>query len=137
MEDDLIIFTSNDDDKRIAQLQQRGLRIEVVPDEANQLSARAVLSRIGGLGLISVLTEAGSRLNASLLNAQITDKVAVFTAPVILGGDAVPSFAAGIASETMRFTRTHIERFNNDVLFTGYLHDPWAALRGGTPSSPA
>jgi diaminohydroxyphosphoribosylaminopyrimidine deaminase/5-amino-6-(5-phosphoribosylamino)uracil reductase len=137
MEDDLIVFTSNDDDKLIAKLQQRGLRIEVVPDEGGQLSARAVLTRIGGLGLTSVLTEAGSRLNAALLNTQITDKVAVFTAPVILGGDAVPSFAAGVASETMHFTRTSFERFDNDVLFTGYLRDPWAALRGGTPSSPA
>ncbi len=128
VQEDLIIFTINDDDKLIAKLHERGVRVEVVPDEANELSLRAVLARIGGLGMTSVLTEAGSRLNSALLKAQITDKIAVFTAPTILGGDAVPAFAAGSAFEGVLFTRPHVQHYDGDMLFTGYIRDPWPVV---------
>ncbi len=128
MQDDLILFTIKDDDKLIGKLQERGIRVEVVPDDAGQLSLRQVLLRIGGLGMISVLAEAGSRLNAALLKAQVTDKIAVFTAPTLLGGDAVPAFAAGTPLDTIRFARPSFERFGEDALFTGYVRDPWAGV---------
>lgn len=128
MQEDLILFTIKDDDKAIGKLQKHGVRVEVVPDDAGQLSLRQVLTRIGGLGMISVLAEAGSLLNSALLKAQVTDKIAVFTAPTVLGGDAVPAFAAGTPLEAIRFARPSFERFGDDVLFTGYVRDPWAAV---------
>src|ERR1700736_5155913 len=64
MQEDLIVFTIKDDDKVINKLHKRGVRVEVVPDDAGQLSLRQVLARLGGLGVTSVLTEAGSRLNS-------------------------------------------------------------------------
>jgi diaminohydroxyphosphoribosylaminopyrimidine deaminase/5-amino-6-(5-phosphoribosylamino)uracil reductase len=128
VQEDLIVFTSRDDAKLISELHERGVCVEVVPDEAGQLSLRQVLARLGGLGVTSVLTEAGSRLNSALLKAQVTDKLAVFTAPTILGGDAVPAFAAGTSFDGLRLTRQHLQRFDEDVLLTGYVRDPWAAV---------
>jgi diaminohydroxyphosphoribosylaminopyrimidine deaminase/5-amino-6-(5-phosphoribosylamino)uracil reductase len=104
------------------------VRVEVVPDDAGQLSLPQVLARLGGFGVTSVLTEAGSRLNSALLKTQVTDKLAVFTAPTILGGDAVPSFAAGTSFDGLRITRQHLQRFDEDVLLTGYVRDPWTAV---------
>jgi diaminohydroxyphosphoribosylaminopyrimidine deaminase/5-amino-6-(5-phosphoribosylamino)uracil reductase len=127
-QEDLIVFTVKDNDEIISKLQKRGVRIELVPDDAGQPSLRQVLARLGVLGVTSVLTEAGSRLNSALLKAQVIDKLAVFTAPTILGGDAVPAFAAGTSFDGLRITRQQLQRFDEDVLLTGYVRDPWAAV---------
>jgi len=40
----------------------------------------------------------------------------------------VPAFAAGTSFDGLRITRQQLQRFDEDVLLTGYVRDPWAAV---------
>jgi diaminohydroxyphosphoribosylaminopyrimidine deaminase/5-amino-6-(5-phosphoribosylamino)uracil reductase len=81
----------------------------------------------------SVLTEAGSSLNGSLLHDQLVDKVVLYFAEQELGESAIP-FAGGISPYLVQERLRSVERvtFPNedaeDVRISGYLHDPWAGL---------
>ncbi len=83
-------------------------------------------------GLRSVLAEAGSTLNGSLLSSGYVDRLVLYKTPTLLGPDALP-FAVGLPDPDTwaeRLSSTAQKPFPNgsgeDLRITGYLHDPWA-----------
>jgi hypothetical protein len=55
-------------------------------------SARKVLDKLGEEGILTLLTETGTRLNTALLAGGLVDRVHLFVSPQIMGSDAVPAF---------------------------------------------
>ena len=51
-----------------------------------------VLDQLGKEGILTLLTETGTRLNTALLAAGLVDRVHLFVSPQIMGSDAVPAF---------------------------------------------
>jgi diaminohydroxyphosphoribosylaminopyrimidine deaminase/5-amino-6-(5-phosphoribosylamino)uracil reductase len=110
------------------------LGIEVVPlegDDGRRLNLRAALAELRTRNLISLLVEAGSTVNGSILAADLVDKLVLYYSETELGADALP-FAAGITSPyVLQQELHHTERqtFPNgdaeDVRVSGYLHNPW------------
>lgn len=81
----------------------------------------AMLQALGAQGLTRVLVEGGGTLAAALLAAGLVDRLAVFRAGVVIGGDGVPSVAAcGIErlAEAHRFSRLSLGETGEDVLET-------------------
>ena len=78
---------------KVAQLSERGVRVVFVNDRSGGLDLREVLSELHNRQVFSVLVEGGSRLSASLIRAKLVDKIAMFVAPKLFGGDALGSFA--------------------------------------------
>ena len=74
------------------ELAQRGVRVEVLPAEAGRVPLGKVLDKLGEEGILTVLTETGTRLNTALLAGGLVDRVHLFVSPQILGSDAVPAF---------------------------------------------
>ena len=60
----------------------------VLPRAAGRVSVRALLRRLGGLGLLHVLCEGGGELAYALVRAGVVDEFVFFVAPLVLGGDA-------------------------------------------------
>jgi len=88
---------------RISALRSRGIRVEVLPAEAGSpatglrrrggkpaRSARQGLDKLGEEGILTVLTETGTRLNTALLAGGLVDRVHLFVSPQIMGSDASP-----------------------------------------------
>ena len=50
------------------------------------MSPQAALQVLGARGLASVMVEGGSEVLGSFLEARLVDQVALFTAPLLLGG---------------------------------------------------
>jgi diaminohydroxyphosphoribosylaminopyrimidine deaminase/5-amino-6-(5-phosphoribosylamino)uracil reductase len=105
-----------------------------LPRRDGQLDLRVALDVLYGHHHIrSVLTEAGSSLNGSLLRDQLADKVVLYFAEQELGEAAVP-FAEGTSPYLVQEKLTSVERetFPNDgmedVRVSGYLHDPWGGM---------
>ncbi|NND72827.1 MAG: bifunctional diaminohydroxyphosphoribosylaminopyrimidine deaminase/5-amino-6-(5-phosphoribosylamino)uracil reductase RibD [Rhodothermales bacterium] len=76
----------------------------------------------GGLPANHVLVEAGPGLGTAILEADLVDRLYVFTAPIILG-EGLASFGdLGIEalSNAYRFVDHSVETIGPDVLFTGY-----------------
>lgn len=103
----------------LARLADQGVICLGVDAGPGGLDAAAALRALGARGLTSVLAEGGGRLAASLLAADLADRVAWFAAPAALGADAIPAVAAlGVAGlATMpRFTPLAQTRLGDDVM---------------------
>jgi diaminohydroxyphosphoribosylaminopyrimidine deaminase / 5-amino-6-(5-phosphoribosylamino)uracil reductase len=91
---DVLVFTTQQADQRkAAALTRRG--VEVVRlgsgrERGGRVPLREAIVELGRRQILSVLIEAGSRLNGSALDAGIVDKMVLFYAPRILGATVAP-----------------------------------------------
>jgi diaminohydroxyphosphoribosylaminopyrimidine deaminase/5-amino-6-(5-phosphoribosylamino)uracil reductase len=72
-------------------------------------------------GVQSLLLEGGPTLAASFLREGLVDKLLLFVAPQVAGKGL--TFAPQL-DELVRLTRMTTERLGDDVLLTGYVHEP-------------
>ena len=134
---DVVIFTVSKDEARIRDLESRGVRVEVLPAEAGAPGDRSsspgwqagrvplakVLDKLGEEGILTLLTETGTRLNTALLAAGLVDRVHLFVSPQIMGSDAVPAFRG--MTHAIRMAEVEVERYDNDLGLSSLLKDPW------------
>jgi diaminohydroxyphosphoribosylaminopyrimidine deaminase/5-amino-6-(5-phosphoribosylamino)uracil reductase len=137
---DLVIFTVSGDVQRINELRKRGAQVEVLPAEAGlgdkpslpgweagRVSLGKVLDTLGEEGILTLLTETGTRLNTALLAGGHVDRVHLFVSPQIMGSDAVPAFK-GMALP-IHMEAVEVERYGNDLGLCSLLRDPWVQKR--------
>ena len=86
-----------------------------------------VLEDLGREGITALLVEGGGALSGELLSAGCIDKVALFYAPILLGGKGSRSGIAGPDPQQLvdgrRMTNVNIRHIGADILITGYLSD--------------
>jgi diaminohydroxyphosphoribosylaminopyrimidine deaminase/5-amino-6-(5-phosphoribosylamino)uracil reductase len=126
-------------------LRARGVRVEVLPADAGVPGDRSsspgwqagrvplakVLDKLGEEGILTLLTETGTRLNSSLLAADLVDRVHLFVSPQIMGSDAVPAFHG--MNRPIRMAEVEVERYGNDLGLSSLLCDPWAQVEACIP----
>jgi diaminohydroxyphosphoribosylaminopyrimidine deaminase/5-amino-6-(5-phosphoribosylamino)uracil reductase len=120
---DLAIFTVSNDQARIAELRSRGVRVEVLPAEAGRVPLGKVLDMLGEEGILTLLTETGTRLNTALLAGGFVDRIHLFVSPQIMGSDAVPAFRG--MTHAIHMAEVEVERYENDLGLCSLLKDPW------------
>jgi diaminohydroxyphosphoribosylaminopyrimidine deaminase/5-amino-6-(5-phosphoribosylamino)uracil reductase len=122
-QNDLVVFTVSKDEARVNLLRQRGVRVEVLPAETGRVPLGKVLDKLGEEGILTLLTETGSRLNTALLAGGLVDRIHFFVSPQIMGSGAVPAFH-GIVNP-IHMAEVEVERYGNDVGLCSLLRDPW------------
>jgi diaminohydroxyphosphoribosylaminopyrimidine deaminase/5-amino-6-(5-phosphoribosylamino)uracil reductase len=94
---------------------------------------RDLLAKLAARGVTHLLVEGGARVHAAFLAAGLVDRLAVFIAPKLAGGDGVPLLAGpGPARmrDALRLDEVQVERVGEDVLVIGRPVPPAArALR--------
>ncbi len=123
-QNDLVIFTVSKDEAKIRELETRGVRVEVLPAEAGRVPLGCVLDTLGSEGILTLLTETGTRLNTALLAGGFVDRVHLFVSPQIMGSDAVPAFRS--MSHFVHLPNVEVERYGNDLGLCSLLRDPWS-----------
>lgn len=77
------------------------------------------------MGVVSLLIEAGSGLNASALKAGIVDKVVLFLAPLIIGGRTAPGVVGGAGihnlKQALNLKNLTVTPVGADWMVEGYL----------------
>jgi diaminohydroxyphosphoribosylaminopyrimidine deaminase/5-amino-6-(5-phosphoribosylamino)uracil reductase len=121
--EDVVVFTVSKDEARARQLTERGVRVELLAAEAGRVPLDKVLDKLGEEGILTLLTETGTRLNTALLAGGLVDRVHLFVSPQIMGSDAVPAFR-GMANP-IRMAEVEVERYGNDLGLCSLLKDPW------------
>jgi diaminohydroxyphosphoribosylaminopyrimidine deaminase/5-amino-6-(5-phosphoribosylamino)uracil reductase len=140
-QNDVVIFTVSKDEKRADLIRERGVRVEVLPVDpgtptpgdkasphappAGRVPLGKVLDQLGEEGILTLLTETGTRLNTALLAAGLVDRLHLFISPQIMGSDAVPAFR-GMA-QFAHLPTVDVERYGNDLGICALLRDPWPA----------
>lgn len=108
-----------------ARLQDRGVEVVWIDSSPDTIPPQEVLKMLGKQELASLLVEGGGQVNASFLQSGLVDKVYWFIAPKICGGKEAPSPVGGEGvarmAEAIRLKSCTIDRFQEDVLITGYL----------------
>jgi diaminohydroxyphosphoribosylaminopyrimidine deaminase/5-amino-6-(5-phosphoribosylamino)uracil reductase len=135
--DDVVVFTVSMDAAKSRALQSRGVRVVLLTDSglesggsvaahawnAGRVPLEKVLGKLGEEGVLSLLTETGSRLNTALLAAGLVDRLRLFISPQIMGSDAVPAFR-GLA-QARQLPGATVERFGEDLSVEALLRDVW------------
>lgn len=84
-----------------------------------------LLKRLASMGVMSVLVEGGSSLNARAFEEGVIDKVMFFVAPKVIGGRASYPVVGGKSfrglSEAHRIGDVRVRRVGEDILIEGYL----------------
>jgi diaminohydroxyphosphoribosylaminopyrimidine deaminase/5-amino-6-(5-phosphoribosylamino)uracil reductase len=120
---DLVVFTVSKDGAHMRELTSRGVRVEVLPAEGGRVPLGKVLDKLGEEGILTLLTETGTRLNTALLAGGLVDRIHLFVSPQIMGSDAVPAFR-GMA-HPIHMAEVEVERYGNDLGLCSLLRDPW------------
>ena len=122
-QNDVVVFTVSHDEARAAELRNRGVRVEILDAEAGRVPLDKVLLKLGEEGVLTLLTETGTRLNTAFLAAGLVDRLHLFIAPQIMGSDAVPAFRG--MPQFVHMNDVEIERYGDDLGLSSLLIDPW------------
>ena len=128
----LIACTDAAPPERVQALRDAGAEVVVLPERAGRVDLGALMDELGARGALNVLIEGGGGLVAGALEAGVVDRMLLFYAPLIIGGeDAVAGVAgAGVArvADAPKLRDVTTRRVGDDLLVEGYL-TPKAELR--------
>ena len=117
------------------QLEERGVETLQFKEAAGRISLHAVLRQLAERQVISVMLEAGARLNAHAVDMKLVDKLWLFYAPKFYGPDAVPLLAEGAqlanpAEYVRRINRLLLEMETDEIMAKFVLegYDPHPAI---------
>ena len=95
-----------------------------VDEHSGKLDLRQVLVELHQRQVLSVLVEGGSRLSASFIREKLVDKILIFIAPKLFGGDGLSAFAPlgiSIPNQAVNLRFGLPEFFGRDVLLEAYV----------------
>lgn len=117
----LIATTEAADSERQKRLEAAGARVLRLPANANgQVDLRALLDRLGQLGINRLMVEGGAGIITSFLSERLVDHMVLTMAPVVVGGlPAVSRSGRGDLTYFPRLRNLHHQRFGDDLVFWG------------------
>ncbi len=110
---------------RLNRLSKTGVDIKILPNQNGHISLKKLMKILGQMEVASLLIEGGSGLNASALKAGIVDKVVLFLAPLIIGGDTAPGVVGGPGVKSLKqalnLKKLTVTPVGADWMVEGYL----------------
>ncbi|MFC5531691.1 bifunctional diaminohydroxyphosphoribosylaminopyrimidine deaminase/5-amino-6-(5-phosphoribosylamino)uracil reductase RibD [Cohnella yongneupensis] len=119
-----IVLTTESADAAVAErLTSAGAEI-VRCGSGSRVDLPEAMRKLGERGISSILLEGGGVLNGAMLQAELVDKLMLFYAPLIVGGEGSPSAFAFRGPEAMsaayRLHGVKLETYGVDWCVTGY-----------------
>jgi diaminohydroxyphosphoribosylaminopyrimidine deaminase/5-amino-6-(5-phosphoribosylamino)uracil reductase len=113
-DDDLLVLTAAPlKSPKARKLQNAGVELLRIPRWQGSLDLKSVLAELGRREILSVLLEAGPRLNAAALSASLVDRLFLFYAPKIAGHSRFP-FALNKDQSTVSPLAVSLHQFGPD-----------------------
>ena len=90
-----------------------------------RIGLKPLLDELGRRGILSLLVEGGANVHGSFFAEGLVDKVHVYIAPIVIGGNEAPSPVAGEGAKRLtdatRLRDVDTARIGDDLLITGYV----------------
>lgn len=106
---------------RVESLKKAGL--EILTAGTDMVDAAELMHQLGAMGITSVLVEGGGRVNFSLLEAGLVDRVYAFVAPKLIGGSKALTPVEGTGfdklSQAVELVDIKTRLLGDDVMITG------------------
>ncbi|MEW6685978.1 MAG: bifunctional diaminohydroxyphosphoribosylaminopyrimidine deaminase/5-amino-6-(5-phosphoribosylamino)uracil reductase RibD [Candidatus Edwardsbacteria bacterium] len=111
--------------KKIKYLEDQGIEVwRIELDETGKVSLKKIVCRMGKENFTSLLIEGGAEVNAAALKARLVDKIYLFIAPKILGGEHL-SVVGDLGIKSLRtcikLSNLKVKKLGEDFFLTGYL----------------
>ncbi|HUI28487.1 MAG TPA: bifunctional diaminohydroxyphosphoribosylaminopyrimidine deaminase/5-amino-6-(5-phosphoribosylamino)uracil reductase RibD [Candidatus Kryptonia bacterium] len=106
---------------KAGRLRRRGAQLVCVPRNADGLSLRHVLQWLGRRGLMSVLVEGGAAVVSSALRARLVDRMVLFYAPKLIGGDGramIDALGVAAMNDVVALDGMRVRRVGEDLIVT-------------------
>lgn len=91
----IVATTAAAPEARRSALQEKGIEILTLPALQGRVSLPALLPQLGRRGIMSLLVEGGSEVNAAMLKAKLVDHIRLYIAPRLLGGQNAKAVIGG------------------------------------------
>jgi diaminohydroxyphosphoribosylaminopyrimidine deaminase/5-amino-6-(5-phosphoribosylamino)uracil reductase len=117
---------------RVAAIRRRGAEVVLLPATRGRVAFADVVRALGARGVTSLLVEGGGAVAAEAIRARVADRLILFLAPMLFGGDGVPAIGPlGVLRPdgAVRVEVVALTRIGPDLLLEGRLH---YARRGGS-----
>ncbi|MEO8606200.1 MAG: RibD family protein, partial [bacterium] len=89
-----VLATVNANQRKLNAYRARGAEVLTLPGRDGRLSLRRLLRQLAARGVNTVLLEGGATLAAAALREGVVDRIALFLAPKLVGGDGIPMLAS-------------------------------------------
>lgn len=115
-----IVACVENNPEKIRMLEAMGAEIVLCPDRQGEVDLEWLMKELGKLGIDSILLEGGGTLNDSALRLGIVQKLMVFVAPKLFGGEKSRTPVAGIGidvpSEAVMLHLLGVRQIEKDLL---------------------
>lgn len=122
----LVAVGNNAPQERTEKLRQLGCKIIPAGNVNGLVDMKILFQQLGKMNLTNVLVEGGSRVITSIIEERLADKIMVFIAPIIIGGEGAmsPVMGTGIThiSESIKLTDITTKKFANNLVIEGVLY---------------
>ncbi len=90
----VVVFTCTKNTKKNEKLKLKGATVIQVPQKKGWCDLKAVLKKLGNLGIQQLLVEGGAKVLSSFVSEKLFDEIVIYISPVLLGkkGKARPEF---------------------------------------------
>ena len=110
--------------KKIRLLEARGAKVWKFRLRGKKIPWPALLNRLAGLGITSALIEGGAVVAASAIKDKAVDKIVLFYAAKILGGDGRPmidNLGIRTVDKAVPVERLKVLQSGGDLMVSAYL----------------
>jgi diaminohydroxyphosphoribosylaminopyrimidine deaminase / 5-amino-6-(5-phosphoribosylamino)uracil reductase len=123
-DNDLLVFTrASLKSQKARQLQNAGVELIQSRARNGKIDLQAIVKELGKREILSLLLEAGPRLNGAALSAGLAHKLVLFYAPKLAGHSRVSL----VLADRAKFPHLHIrsfQQFGPDIAIEAYVHPP-------------
>lgn len=129
-----ILFTTPSHDEAVKEkLIRQGVQVNVVNGNGTgMVNLREVVSKLGEMGISSVLVEGGSRIFTQFIRESLFDKISIFIAPMIVGEGihAIGDLQVEKISDALQLEQIQFRQINQQLLVEGYrdLHSTFGKM---------
>lgn len=122
-----IVACGESDPQKVQRLSELGAEVVCCPDEQGRVDLKRLMKYLGSQGIDSILLEGGGILNDSALRAGIVQKLMVFVAPKLFGGESSKTPVSGVGielpSEAPILQLQEVRRIDGDLLLEYVFRD--------------
>jgi diaminohydroxyphosphoribosylaminopyrimidine deaminase/5-amino-6-(5-phosphoribosylamino)uracil reductase len=110
---------------KLERLEKKGVRVLILDSKEGRVDLKSCLSKLGEMGMTTLMVEGGSGINGSFLDEGLADKILLFFSPKLMGDtQAVGMFGgrgADHLSEASSLKDLRLKKIGTDILLEGYF----------------
>ncbi len=116
----IVVTTAQADRARIAELESRHVQV-LICGEGEHVDLHLAMRRLGELEISSILLEGGGKLNGAMLEAGLVDRITLFFAPKLIGGNLSTFVFDGFEkmNQAVTLDEVEVETLDDNVCISG------------------